>query len=90
MTAENRFGDEQYYALLEQLQAIDFVLVELSLYLDTHPTDQNALQQYNDLTEQRWGLANEYEKSYGPLQNLGRSYSGYPWQWNDDPWPWQV
>ncbi|NRR20271.1 spore coat protein CotJB [Brevibacillus sp. MS2.2] len=90
MTAENRFGDEQYYALLEQLQAIDFVLVELSLYLDTHPTDQNALQQFNDLTEQRWVLANEYENLYGPLQNLGRSYSGYPWQWNDDPWPWQV
>ncbi|MBY0084596.1 spore coat protein CotJB [Brevibacillus sp. M2.1A] len=90
MTAENRFGDEQYYALLEQLQAIDFVLVELNLYLDTHPTDQNALQQFNDLTEQRWVLANEYERLYGPLQNLGRSYSGYPWQWNDDPWPWQV
>ncbi|MFF2527494.1 spore coat protein CotJB [Brevibacillus sp. NPDC058079] len=90
MTAENRFGDEQYYALLEQLQAIDFVLVELSLYLDTHPTDQNALHQFNDLTEQRWVFANEYEKLYGPLQNLGRSYSGYPWQWNDDPWPWQV
>ena len=25
-----------YYQLLEQLQTVDFVLVELTLYLDTH------------------------------------------------------
>ncbi|MGZ0053037.1 spore coat protein CotJB [Brevibacillus gelatini] len=89
MASEHQRGKE-YYALLEQLQAIDFALVELNLYLDTHPTDSNAIEQFNDLTEKRWALANEYEKHYGPLQNLGRSYSGYPWQWNDEPWPWQV
>ena len=26
----------EYYQLLEQLQTVDFVLVELTLYLDTH------------------------------------------------------
>ena len=31
---------EEFYPLMEQLQAIDFVLVELTLYLDTHPNDQ--------------------------------------------------
>ncbi|MGG1660194.1 spore coat protein CotJB [Brevibacillus sp. NRS-1366] len=90
MTPENKVGDQQYYALLEELQAIDFVLVELNLYLDTHPTDVNAIEQFNQLTQKRWSLANEYETLYGPLQNFGRSYSGYPWQWNDVPWPWQV
>ena len=81
---------KEYYALLQRLQEIDFVLVELNLYLDTHHTDMNAIEQFNQLTEKRWALANEYEKLYGPLQGFGRSYSGYPWQWNDEPWPWQV
>lgn len=90
MTSAHSIGDQHYYALLEELQAIDFVLVELNLYLDTHPTDAAAIEQFNQLTEKRWKLANEYETLYGPLQNLGRSYSGYPWQWNEEPWPWQV
>ncbi|MGQ0452851.1 spore coat protein CotJB, partial [Bacillus sp. SS-TM] len=28
---------EEYYQLLLELQELDFVLVELTLYLDTHP-----------------------------------------------------
>lgn len=28
---------ESYYQLLEKIQAVDFVLVDLTLYLDTHP-----------------------------------------------------
>jgi len=85
-----RPGDEQYVELLTQLQAIDFVLVELNLYLDTHPHDANAIEQFNELTQRRWKLANDFEALYGPLMNFGHSYSGYPWQWNDTPWPWQV
>lgn len=30
---------EHFYTMLQELQAIDFVLVELTLYLDTHPLD---------------------------------------------------
>jgi len=29
----------EYYQMMEQLQAVDFVLVELTLYLDTHNDD---------------------------------------------------
>lgn len=90
MNARAKVGDEQYYALLERLQTVDFVLVELNLYLDTHPNDMDAIEQYNELTQQRWQIANEFEAMYGPLMNFGHSYSGYPWQWNDAPWPWQV
>lgn len=90
MNSAHQPGDKRYYELLEQLQAIDFVLVELNLYLDTHPTDSNALEQFNQQAEQRWAIAQEFESLYGPLLNFGHSYSGYPWQWNNVPWPWQV
>ena len=82
--------DEHFYRLLQKLQEVDFVLVELNLYLDTHPDDVSALQQYNQLVQQRWMIAQEYEECYGPLQNFGHSFSRQPWQWIDTPWPWQV
>jgi spore coat protein JB len=82
--------DQQYYAKLQELQAADFVLVELTLYLDTHPTDRQALEQFNQISQQRRQLAYEFEQEYGPLMQFGHSYSKFPWQWNETPWPWQV
>lgn len=82
--------DEQYYQKLRELQEVDFALVELTLYLDTHPHDQQALQQFNHLALQRQQIALQYEQLYGPLLQFGHSYSQYPWQWAESPWPWQV
>lgn len=89
-TPQTKPGDAQFYALLEKLQAVDFVLVELNLYLNTHPNDLQAIEQFNKLTRERTAIANEYQLLYGPLQNFGRAYSKYPWEWSQSPWPWQV
>lgn len=82
--------DDEYYKLLHELQSVDFVLVELNLYLDTHPWDTAAIQQYNHCSQNRRQIAQHFESKYGPLMHFGHSYSGSPWQWNDTPWPWQV
>ncbi|WP_438431869.1 spore coat protein CotJB [Gorillibacterium sp. sgz500922] len=82
--------DEAYYALLGKLQAVDFALVELTLYLDTHPLDLAAVRQFNQLSAERWELARAYEMQYGPLLQFGLSMSREPWDWADAPWPWQV
>lgn len=80
----------EYYELLEEIQAVDFVLVELTLYLDTHPDDYIAIQQFNHCAKQSKQLKKQFEKQFGPLMQFGNSYSGYPWNWKDAPWPWQV
>ncbi|MNZ82616.1 CotJB protein [compost metagenome] len=82
--------DDQYYKLLHELQAVDFVLVELNLYLDTHPMDEAAIQQYNQYAQLRMEIAKRYESMYGPLKNFGQSFSGKPFSWVEPPWPWQV
>ncbi|WP_128657049.1 spore coat protein CotJB [Paenibacillus sp. 598K] len=82
--------DDQYYSSLLELQQFDFALVELTLYLDTHPTDMQALQQFNQLAQQRQQSAQAFELRYGPLLQFGHSYSKFPWQWAQSPWPWQV
>jgi spore coat protein JB len=83
---------EKYYTLLHELQALDFVLVELTLYLDTHPQDQQAIQQFNQFTQQRMQVAHQFQLEFGPLTQYGHSFgfSKHPWQWSEGPWPWQV
>ncbi|UUZ80605.1 spore coat protein CotJB [Paenibacillus sp. P26] len=81
---------DPYYARLEELQAADFVLVELTLYLDTHPDDIQAIQQYNLCAQKRMQLAHQFQLEYGPLMHFGHSFSRHPWQWWEGPWPWQV
>lgn len=74
---------------LTELQALEFVLVELGLYLDTHKDDQEAFalfQQYAAL-EQEGRKA--YEAKYGPLtQNAAAANKKY--NWIHGPWPWEV
>lgn len=83
-------GNEAYRKELEELQKVDFALVELTLYLDNHPTDMQSIQQFNQLAQLRGQLAFAFEMKYGPLMQYGHSFSRYPWQWIDSPWPWQV
>jgi len=81
---------EHYYTMLEELQAVDFVLVELNLYLDTHPFDGAAIQQYNQCAQKRMQLAHQFQMEFGPLMPFGHAFSKHPWQWVETPWPWQV
>jgi spore coat protein JB len=74
--------------LLSEITAVDFVIIDLHLYLNTHPTDKQALTRYNALVTQAQGLKQVYEKHYGMLSSTD-SRSPYPWQWIDEPWPWE-
>ena len=73
-----------------ELQQLDFVLVELTLYLDIHRSDKQAIEQFNRVAQQRARVAAAYEAEYGPLLQFGLSYSRYPWDWAQCPWPWQL
>ena len=74
---------------LAELQALDFAIVELALYLDTHREDVEALELYRKYQELYDRCRQVYEKSYGPLNRLSvRDNECYAWL--DDPWPWEL
>ncbi|KNF08574.1 spore coat composition protein, manganese catalase family [Gottschalkia purinilytica] len=75
-------------AMLKQLMELDFVLVETALYLNTHPHDEEALRLHNTFSKKSKDLTCIYESKYGPLTFKGMSR--YPWQYIDDPWPWEI
>ena len=70
------------------LAQASFALLDLHLYLDTHPQCQKALACYR----QRQAVYEEaraaYLKSVGPI-TAGEDDSAGDWAWIDEPWPWQ-
>lgn len=81
-------NDRQMMVL--QIQQLTFMLVELNLFLDTHPQDVMALGQYNALHEQFHALMEQYNMMHGPLMNFGHAPGGMDrFEWVDDPWPWE-
>nr|WP_197969963.1 spore coat protein CotJB [Mesobacillus harenae] len=81
---------DDYYQCLSNIQAADFVLVELTLYLDTHQDDIQAMEQFNQYAQYSKQLKQEFEAKYGPLLQYGNSYTDANWSWAKSPWPWQV
>lgn len=76
---------------IRKIQELCFACVDMNLYLDNNPEDKNALNIYNSLGSQFHQAVCAYEKKYGPLMNIGHggNMGTCPFQWVDDPWPWQ-
>ena len=73
---------------LDQLRALEFVVLELGLYLDTHPDDKEAFwifQKYAALAEK---ARTAYVDQSGPL-TMADAAKGSRYAWIDGPWPWQ-
>ena len=75
--------------LIRAIQEHEFAAIELNLYLDNFPRCKDALEDYNYITRELNRLKDEYNKCFGPLRNFGEDMSDYPWQWVDEPWPWE-
>ncbi|SHM62783.1 spore coat protein JB [Caldanaerovirga acetigignens] len=74
--------------MLKELQALEFGVYELALFLDTHPGDRRALEDHNRLVSRLNQLRKAFEDRYGPLRL--DSESPYPYRYINDPWPWEI
>ena len=90
MTNRNNKIDRHRAMLLNKISKSGFVLGDLHLYLDTHPTDAHALRNYEYYQTKYNGLVKEYESRYGPLTpKLTEGEGSKRWNWIDGPWPWE-
>lgn len=74
---------------LKNIQAISFVLLDLGLFLDTHPDNKEVIDLYNEYNKVLSELTINYEKEFGPLTLKSMSLDEYPWSWVEEPWPWE-
>ena len=71
-----------------ELQTLAFALVELGLYLDTHPNDREALELYQAYQKMYHQGMMEYGDKCGPLTHAHPT-KGDHYRWPKDPWPWE-
>lgn len=75
--------------ILNRLTVLDFMAVDLHLYLDTHPDDTEVIEKYNSIVEQAEEVRYEYEKNFGPLCSFRSKSPDCSFKWIDCPWPWK-
>ena len=72
--------------MLKNIKCLKFAIIELGLYLDTHPDCERALCMHNKYTKELKILCDKYQKFYGPLTI---EYPCNKWRWLEEPWPWE-
>ncbi len=72
--------------LIHQIKCYNFAVIELGLYLDTHPDDERALCLHNNYAKTLKDLKDKYQKVYGPLSIY---FPCNKWRWLEMPWPWE-
>ena len=67
---------------------VSFTLVDLTLFLDTHPYDRTAMEYFNHYVRIKNQLEREFSMKYYPL-NLSMAESNKEWRWGMAPLPWE-
>lgn len=74
--------------MLKEISMVDFVLIDLMLYLDTHPYDRNAMEYFNHYNRIKNRMEREFSMKYFPLtKDLAESTK--EWRWGMAPLPWE-
>ena len=76
--------------LLKRLSILDFMLIDLGLYLNVNPNDQKALSVHATVARDADKMRQAYEAEFGPLCNRNENIAGHQWDWISDPWPWEA
>lgn len=74
--------------MLKDIGVVDFVLVELMLYLDTHPLDRSAMEYFNHYARIKNQMTKEFSMKYYPLTKE-QAESSKEWRWGAAPLPWE-
>lgn len=72
---------------LVELQALEFVVLELGLYLNTHSEDAEAFAMYKQYAAMEKAAKAAYEAKFGPLTKASAA-TGDRYRWLQGPWPW--
>lgn len=76
--------------LLQWINAVSFAVNDVTLFLDTHPQDADALEYFDEFRRQRMQALQEYARNYGPLTiDTATASPQECWLWSTQKWPWQ-
>ena len=82
---QKRMNQEELY---EWNMMLGFCAVDMMLYLDTHPDDEEALNYFNQCNTLYNAAKQSYQEQFG-LLNAFSEQERFSWDWNTAPMPWE-
>ena len=74
--------------MMQRVREAAFALIDIGMYLDTHPDDEKAMDYYNKYQQMYKEAVRDYEEHFGPIRVNGvNTCDG--WTWTEGPWPWE-
>lgn len=80
-----RSSSNEKEAMKKVMEAM-FAVNDITLYLDTHPQDRNALNLHKQYVKDFEKAKKYYEDNFGPLSMYAEMNT---WSWVYDKWPWE-
>lgn len=74
--------------LLNDISIVEFILMDLALFLDTHPKDTKAIDHFNHYVKIRNQMVREFSQKFYPL-TMDQAESNMEWRWGNAPLPWE-
>ena len=74
--------------LYEWIMMLGFCAVDMMLYLDTHPDDEEALNYFNQCNTLYNAAKQSYQEQFD-LLNAFSEQERFSWDWNTAPMPWE-
>ena len=72
--------------MMKEIKCLNFAIVDLAEYLDTHPNDQKALCLHREYANRLKNVKDKYQRIFGPLDIY---FPCNKWRWLEEPWPWE-
>ena len=82
---QKRMNQKELY---EWIMMLGFCAVDMMLYLDTHPDDEEALNYFNQCNTLYNAAKQSYQEQFG-LLNAVSEQERFSWDWNTAPMPWE-
>ena len=76
--------------MLKKVQQLNFVMIDVGLYLNNQPDCPAALALFSKYQELHRQAKMKYEEAFGPLAYSGINAEKDGWSWIQKPWPWEV
>ena len=76
--------------LKRYIDLVSFAALECAMFLDTHPSNSEALEYFEYYKDARKKALKEYSNRFSPL-TLDTVPKGTDfWAWANEPWPWEM
>ena len=76
--------------LKRYIDLVSFAALDCAIFLDTHPSNPEALEYFEYYKNARKQALKEYSSRFSPLTLDTVPKGADFWAWANEPWPWEM